>query len=203
MVKPFIPSTPSALELLIFLGTRHRPHFIQYFLGFFPVHTLLVFGKVNRMLYHVIQDYVESQWNISDTLSDWFPSVTATRNVLDECGAVIGGSAVLGFFLRSRGVRQMDIFVQMRGVLKIGAHLITSGYVAHKKGSGRYSFSRAAFAASLLSKASAFTAVPTRQDAPIAEFPFLLVGRGPQLRVTVFAVRPEPVHFILSMPHSS
>lgn len=196
-------STPSPLEITVIRGTRHNPDFIERFLGFLPVDTLLVLGKVNRLLHYIVQDYSEAQWNISDTLRLWFPSVSATRAVLDNCGAIIGGSAALGFFSRSDDMRQMDIFIQFGGLLRLGTHIIASGYVAQGRSTSRYSFSRSAFTAPLLSRASAFASVPIRQDPPIAEYSFIHAAkRAHRPRITIFVVRPEPIQFILSLPHS-
>lgn len=204
MSASLTPSTLSRLEISIFRATRHNPHFTHEFLGYFPVDALLVFGKVNRLLHCLVQDYCQAQWNIAETLRLWFPSASTTRAVLSECGAVIGGSSALGFFLRSDNMRQMDIFVQLGGLLKLGTHVLASGYIVHTKAAKRYSFSRAAFTAPLLARASAYASQPSRQDAPIAQYTFILAERrAHRPRITIFVVRPEPIEFVLSMPHSS
>lgn len=197
---------PSRLEVFLVRGTRHAPGFISSFFDRLSPDGLLMLGKTARLLRCLVQCYSSSVWNIEQTLGLWFPRVDLLRKVLDACGAIVGGRAVFDFFDRRRnGASTLRVFTQMSGVLRIGNFLLEAGYDPYDDHTGYYAFSSAAFAMSLHARASAFASHPDRTDPPLAEFPFMKrvnANTGYVTRVVLCVVRPDPVRFVLSLPHS-
>lgn len=197
-----IVSTPSSLETMMLRSTRYNTAFTARFFGHFLPDDLLVFGTTSRLISGLVGCYMESAWNLESTLKQWFPRVRMARAKLNECRAIIGGEVAFDFFDRRRGgVMVMHVFLQLGGLLRMGEYLIASGYEARRPDTGRYSFFDAAFAVSMHAIANAFSVHPSPCDPPLAEFLFYSRSND-QRTINLCVIRPDPIHFILSLPNS-
>lgn len=201
MTDPLLFSTPSPLEIMILRGTRYNNRFINNLLYYLPPNDIIALSKASRLLRGVVGCYSDIAWNLERTLGRWFSNVDTVRCKMDECRAVIGGEVAMGFFdrRRKRGT-ELQIFLPLGGLLRMGEYLLGSGYETTRR-IPAVNFLSAAFAVSMHARASAFSVVPTLCDPPLAEFSF--TRRSPKARVVViYVVRPDPIYFVLSLPNS-
>jgi hypothetical protein len=123
----------SSFELMFFTP-EDGLNLVRNLLSRLPINLVLRLSSVSRILHDVVKNYQREVWDIDKYLSNWVTNPRVFRIRLGECDAVISGWHALQFFERSFDPGQkydseLEIFTRLDGVLQMGYHLQSQGYV--------------------------------------------------------------------------
>lgn len=130
--------TVSAFELFLLSADAQV---LDALLGFLSPHYIVELHGLSRRTAAALQYYMRRVWDLDKFLLHWFaPAVVPDfyRN-LDDCNAIVSGSAVLRFLQRAAPYpdSDLDIFVSLRGLLHLGRWLQhRAGYTYRPRGDG-------------------------------------------------------------------
>ncbi|KAJ7197891.1 hypothetical protein C8J57DRAFT_1487630 [Mycena rebaudengoi] len=112
---------------------------LVYVLSFWNPDDILVSATLSTVLQGVVRYYQSLVWDIDKHLQHWFRDGSKSfRSVLGVCGAAVSGSQILQFFDRTKYLdSDLDIFLRVAGLLRMGEWLVTQGY-RHTSSSENY-----------------------------------------------------------------
>ncbi|KAJ7490408.1 hypothetical protein B0H11DRAFT_1912374 [Mycena galericulata] len=98
-------------------------------LGFWDAPDVLKSAVLSSVMHGVVQHYKCLVWDIDKHFDSWFRQPKKFRPMLQVCGAVVSGSQILQFLDRtSYPDSDLDIFLRIGGVKKMGNWLTAQGY---------------------------------------------------------------------------
>lgn len=200
-----VKTSMSMLELYL-LGSREE--YVDDFLARIPPDVILRMRSLSSSLLYAVEAYTQRQWNVADTLGQWFYSVPAFLGALKDCDAIVSGAAAVAFFARREYPdAELEIYIPLHGLLPMGRYLRHQGY-AYQAATGQHPF----FDAAVLSHTAYIsTHDPRRRNDPhynpyTSSYRFVLpldpaFRSGKQVRLV--SVLTDPVEYMLRNSKSS
>ncbi len=187
---------------------------VDGFLRSWPPDLIFRLRALNSSFFFAIEAYVTRAWSVESALRPWLWNSEGFMRVLEWCGGVISGSVAVQFLGRQAfAPRNLDVYVPLRGLLRLGRYLQEVHYVYEPTEDMHQFFDVAALTLSsvLEARAALQPGHPASVPTPVATFNFCRPKRfswrledslASHVQVVVTAEL-DPVQFILTSFHSS
>ena len=172
---------------------------------------ILKLRSLSSAVFYAVEAYIAYAWDPEKLLRRCFYDVRAFRRELDACRAIISGSEALGFFSRREFLgNDLDIYVPLHGLVRLGRYLDRIGYTYQRSGGKAEDFDLAAitFTSRRVSSEETTLAIRALDSYTFSAFNFAAPPstRDPDAtpaRVQLIAVRGDPIELIINSFHSS
>ena len=124
-VESVLPNNISLIENLLINASQTLT---RSFFAPWPLTAILRLRKVNNLMRHVADNYLEEGWDSTEFFSSWFTDPIAFRQLLRKCNGVVTGSQSLNFLNRHTCLYSpLDIVVPAETFSIMGRWLIIQG----------------------------------------------------------------------------
>ncbi|KAL7281164.1 hypothetical protein ACG7TL_004472 [Trametes sanguinea] len=119
----------SAIELFL-LGSEAS--IVETFFAHWTPDVIFRLRQLSSSMRLATEAYCARRWDVNAFLGRWFHFVPTFLKVLDDCGGVVSGSEAQQFFDREsyRG-RDLDVYVPLHGLLRMGRWIKEQGFLYH------------------------------------------------------------------------
>ncbi|KAJ6464316.1 hypothetical protein DFH09DRAFT_1346829 [Mycena vulgaris] len=102
---------------------------LVHLLSFWDPKDILASATLSPVIHGILQHYRQLVWDVDIHFRPWFQNPAEFRSILRITGAVVSGSQILQFLDRTNYLSSdMDIFLRIGGVTRIGKWLSLQGY---------------------------------------------------------------------------